>query len=565
MFAFGSWFEHIPLYVWMLLVTPMVVPFAIFCMEGRWPGRVHAWIYGGWAALAITLVVARYLWPTPLGIKLIDPMGIYKYLLGAVHVIGTLWVFIGSFMRMRTEEDARRIRAWPFRATLVTLLLLAPWMRIGLTYGDEPQYLMLTASLADDLDILVDDEYRAAAYRQFLDITMDDRQFLAGWSVDLDDPPRTLKYFYGVSILSAPVYWIAITLGCAPYFLRLVLAAPYLYLVALAIGRISLWLNDAIGSSRAGHWIPFLFLAATPIHAWSFSLSPFPLLLFFVSYSTTESLSSESRSIFWSLVTAVLFPWIYPPAPLHLLILIPALCHFQGLVRAAAVAGAGILSLALKLSADRATHSGYFAGYSADVPSPFETMARFPESFLSHWIGADAGFLYLSPVILILLSATFHSLRYFSSYRWFSGFLLLHLLFSGAYATAHYVNGMGRLMYWFIPMGMAMGLMMGQYRLTPTILACSIGVLWNVVFTVLTHLFSGLPYSSLKSILGIDLAWIAPQFGRNSAQLLSREPAWEWILACGLFLLVAWLHAYCWIPNTPPGQGSARKTPNALV
>lgn len=480
--------------------------------------------------------------------RLIAPQAA-KYAAAALYIGVILMTFTFSFLRMR--RSLHRASAWAFRATLVMLVLFSVWTKHALFYGDEPWYLMQTASLADDGDVYFGDEFRRGAYHEFLHLTMPDDQFLAGWRVKKDSPPSLAVHFYGTSLIMAPFYRIARDLEFPPYLLRIFIGLPFLLFSAAAIGRVAGWVSAETSDPRVGLWVVFLFIGATPIHIWSNTLSPMPVLFALLTFAAVELVHRDCETLRWNVLAAILFPWIHPIALYMTLLFVIGIFFIRPLTETLRVAGIAAASLVIKFFADYQMQTGFFSRYADAVVGDTKPVMNSIPNFLSHWIGADAGFLFYAPPLLVILFCLPMLLKF---RRLIGIFLLINLAFMGAFATSNYVYGMGRLVFWWIPLGLAFALSVGEVTRKAALVGLAIGWISNLFFTIFVVIQKYLPSASIRSHTGFDPAYFAPQFGRRDALLLSRSESIEWLLAAVWCCVIVMIYRQCWIVR--PKRGS---------
>jgi hypothetical protein len=146
----------------MLVVLPVVA--ALFASVGRSAGRnrpsvVEVVVWGGWILLALQ--------HQALGIP--GASGIVAAV--GLALAGARTLALAVRLRRRIEPPV----LWPFFALPLALYLFAwPWTTTArFPDGDEPYYLLLTHSLAEDGDVDLADEYREEAWRSFTTVPVE--------------------------------------------------------------------------------------------------------------------------------------------------------------------------------------------------------------------------------------------------------------------------------------------------------------------------------------------------------------------------------------------------------
>ncbi len=140
----------------MLVVLPVVA--ALFASVGRSAGgnrptAVEAALWGGWILLALQHQALGI----PGASEIVAATGL--------ALAGVRTLALAVRLRRRIEQPV----LWPFFALPLALYLFAwPWTTTARPPdGDEPYYLLLTHSLAEDGDVDLADEYRDKAWRNF--------------------------------------------------------------------------------------------------------------------------------------------------------------------------------------------------------------------------------------------------------------------------------------------------------------------------------------------------------------------------------------------------------------
>lgn len=474
---------------------------------------------GAGISAALGLIAQQFVSLAP-----VDPLGVKKYALGLVYVSIVFASFFCSFLRIQgaSAEVARR---WVFRSTLVFLLLLSPWIKITLVYGDEPFYLMQAASIAEDGDADIADDFRDRAYAEFLDVRLADDVFLAGWSIDKDSPPGRSKYFVGSSLVMAPLVTLGRWLGLNPYLMRQLLGVPFLVLVALAISRLAMYLPVTGRAGSTAPWFTLLFLLCTPFHYWAQMLGPEPILFFLMAFSMTEIFppgeermaanQSRLRAHLWTIALLAIGPWFHPRA-LYVYPALLAILWFSRGRRIALVASAvGSGFVAAKMALDYTAKMGFFAGYERALSKSLKSVSGFPSAFCSHWIDADSGFVVFAPIMILVIAVLPVIWRRTGSWRMRALLLVYMSLSWGTRGTWDYVNGIGRHDFYWVAIAVCWALAaLNVPRGILAILSIA-GLGWNYVFTVLPLVFYYAPSAGLREITGIEMAYLMPQLGRR--------------------------------------------------
>lgn len=531
---------------------PLLIGISIFItpVAFAWAARTPLSIRTALAFWSIAAAVLFALWK-PLGefgpASQADPLGLRKYLLGAV-LLASVFAWL-SWSFARAKRDTTRAKGWCFRATLVFLVLTSVWVKIQLFFGDEPQYLMQAASLANDGGLAFDDEYLRGAYHEFLHVTMSDTQYLAGWNVNLSDPPSRTQHFSGASAILAPLYRILRGFHLPPYIFRLLLGTPFLILTAAALARACRYLSEEREDDRWGMGLCFLFLFATPVHIWAQTFSPEPVLLFLLTFAAVELVRPQGKTIRWTMLALALMPWMHPRtfAFVSLLLLWTAAVRpVRNTVGAVLLA---TLSFSMKVGVDAYTRSGLFAGYGEYAATFVKyTPGRFIVSGLSHWISADAGYLFFAPLalcILFALPALLLTPGLCREKRAAAWFLASCVAFGGIHSISDHVNGIGRFAFWWLPFGLALALSVGHARRSAAVATLVAGGFWNFVLTEFTLVQSRMPSAGLR-MLGIDLAWLAPQLTRRSNLRIDRGIGWEILLSAIWIAAIFFLYKITW-------------------
>jgi hypothetical protein len=487
---------------------------------------------------------------------LADPLGLKKYMLGAMLIASNLSWLSWSFLHARSSAFPAKF--WCFRAALVFLVLSSFWIKIQLYHGDEPQYLMLASSLADQGDIVIDDDYRRGSYHEFLHVTMSDTRFLAGWSVDLDHPRGRIHYFFGASAFLAPLYFLLLRFHLPPYLFRVILGIPLLMLSAAALARACRYLSDERGHERWGMTLCYLFLFATPLHIWSQTFSPEPLLLFLLTFAAVELAGTGGTSLRWTALAIFLMPWMHPRTFPFVILIVAWAARVRPARRAISVALIAFCAFALKICFDAYTMTGLYVGYVRNaVKLAQANPGKFIVSWLSHWVSADAGYLFYAPIMLcILFSLPALCLGRFISRekRAATCFITACLMFDATRSTSDLVTGFGRLAFWWIPFGMALALSSGEARKGYAIAAVVVGGFWNLFLTEFTILQMRMPSAALRDMLKIEPAWIAPQLSRRASIEMHRGVEWEIALSLAWIVAIVFLYARAWKPVTAPNE-----------
>lgn len=531
-----------------LLMGLALLPVALNWTEGRFTWRACGWgLLLSVATGALVGGVRLLLRQRGIAASNADPLGYGKYVLGALFVGAVLVGLTMSFVRMRRPTSAAARARWPFRMALVVLLLFSFWQKITLFYGDEPWYLLQASSFAHAGDPLIADDFRRSAYREYATLTMSDTQYLAGMSVNPADPPDRVGWYFGVSLFMAPFYRLGMEMGMSPYLLRIWLGLPFILLAAFAVGRLTRWLARERGDARFALWLPFCLLAVSPLHVWIQTQSPQAMQFFLLTCALVELMDRESTTLRWTALALCLLSWLHPGTYLVMLLLWLWCLAVRPRPRALAVGALAALSLAIKLLLDWHWQVGIFGGYTAAASKWSIAPYEYPLRLLSHWVAADAGILFFAPVYLAILFAMPTWWRKRARWLYPGLFILSQVLFAGLFSPAHYVNGIGRLNFWWMPTALAMALAVGQARRFATGTALVLGALSNWSLTTLTLVQSRMPSAGIREFFGVDFARFAPQTGRRPDLLLVRAGYWEPLLTVCWAVVLVVLYRCCWV------------------
>lgn len=461
-----------------------------------------------------------------------NPLGPWKYVWGAAYVVFLLARAASSVAPLLQGEPT------PIAVGALAFLFLlggAPWLGQHTVGGDDVWYVLMAFSIADDLDIRIDDEIRAAAYRRWLHVAADDGAFLSGMSVGAEPPVKT-KAFYGASAVLAPIARLVIAVPAMPVGVaRALLGIPGVLAGAATFGLAFAAMRGVGAEPRRAATVLSLVLLATPLPFWFHSLSPEAFLPLATTAGVWASIAPAGRAgRLAGLAAWAALPWLHPrviPAALIGAAILP-----PAGVRPVAVCLAAT-SLAAKVAADAALGAGLFAGYAGDAGYAVTSPAAYAANLLGPWIGADTAFLLYAPATVLGLAGLFGACRGAPAARRLAAWCACQFLLLGLSGAWHGVNGVGRLFVDVLyPMMILAALVEPRRGLTPL---ASSGVAWNLLFMTFPLLWFYLPSGSLARHFGLDVAWVLPEFGGEAAHFRHHWPS-PWIPAVWALPLAAW-------------------------
>ena len=203
---------------------------------------------------------------------LVDPTLFLRYSAGMLALLSLYARFEGPIGEVWRKLERRHALIFGIILFAISAAWAGGWFTPrALPTGDEPSYLMITHSIAEDRDVRMDDDYQAKAYRRFFPGKY---QMFSHLGFDGGNYPH---HSIGLPFLLAPVYTIAYRCesdACLVFVIRLAMGFIFVILGYQTHRLIREW----TGSARVSNWTCYGIFLSGPLLFYSIEIYPETLM-----------------------------------------------------------------------------------------------------------------------------------------------------------------------------------------------------------------------------------------------------------------------------------------------
>jgi hypothetical protein len=284
-------------------VAVLAIALSLFAM---WLGRIRfqrAFTISGLSMLPLLVLLLRTLDERYFLTSPVSWLRVIAYL----GVLGLFWWFVTHSLTIRPLTTPGK-----WMMTGLVFLISAGWATgwFGdrrLPVGDEPSYLMITHSIAQDQDINLDDDYRVQEYRRFYSGRYPSFTHLGYNGVNY--PHHSI----GLPLFLAPVYGLVLASGMEAWIvliMRLCMAVIY------GLCTLMTWtlIKQITGKVQIANWCIAAFFLSGPLLFFSLEIYPETFVAFLLVSSVYALFYPENASrtarFFWVVAAASYLPWL---------------------------------------------------------------------------------------------------------------------------------------------------------------------------------------------------------------------------------------------------------------